>query len=94
MATVTYSIRAVPLIIFRKEITNDFVKSFLFYMPYVTLSVMIVPAIFFATDNIISAAAAFAVALVSAYRGFSLIMVAIFTCLTALGLELIMMYCF
>lgn len=91
MAAVTYSIRAVPLILLRKEIQNDYIKSFLFYMPYVTLSVMIVPAIFVATNHMVSAIAAFIVAIVSAYKGFSLIWVALFTCLTALGFEVLLM---
>lgn len=90
MGLVTYSIRAVPLILLRKEITNDYIKSFLYYMPYVTLSVMIVPAIFVATSSIVSAVAAFVVAIIAAYKGFSLITVALCTCATALIFELLM----
>ena len=42
---VSYLIRVIPLTIFRKPITNTFIKSFLYYVPYVTLAVMTFPAI-------------------------------------------------
>lgn len=54
MALVTYLIRLIPLTIFRREIKNRFVRSFLYYMPYVTLAVMTFPAILSATGNPIS----------------------------------------
>ena len=34
MAVVTYLIRAVPLVLFRKKIENRFLSSFLYYVPY------------------------------------------------------------
>ena len=40
MAGVTYIIRLLPLLLVRNEIENVTVKSFLYYVPYVTLSVM------------------------------------------------------
>ena len=63
MAGVTYLIRLLPLTIFRKEIRNRFVRSFLYYMPYVTLAVMTFPAILSATGNVISSTIGFAAAL-------------------------------
>ena len=45
MAVVTYLIRMIPLVLLKKEITNTWVKSFLYYVPYVTLAVMTFPAI-------------------------------------------------
>ena len=45
MAVVTYLVRVLPLTLIRKEIKNTFIKSFLYYVPYVTLAVMIFPAI-------------------------------------------------
>ena len=45
MAAVTYLIRMLPLTLIRKEIKNTFIKSFLYYVPYVTLAVMTFPAI-------------------------------------------------
>ena len=80
MAVVTYLIRMIPLALLKKEITNTWVKSFLYYVPYVTLAVMTFPAILEATGSLISGAAAFAVAVFMAYRGQSLIKVAAAAC--------------
>lgn len=77
MAGVTYIIRMVPLTVFRKKIKSRFLKSFLYYIPYAVLSAMTVPAIFFATGDVITAAAGTAVALVLAYLGLPLIVVAL-----------------
>ena len=51
MAGVTYLIRVLPLTLIRKEIKNRTIRSFLFYVPYVTLAVMTFPAILEATNN-------------------------------------------
>ncbi len=80
MATVTYLIRMLPLALIRKKITNRFFRSFLYYVPFVTLAVMTFPAILSATDSVWSAAAAFAVAMVVAYAGGSLPIVATVAC--------------
>ena len=80
MAGVTYLIRMLPLVLVRKEIENVTVKSFLYYVPYVTLSVMTFPAILSATNSVISAAAGFAAAVVIAFRGGSLFRVAVGAC--------------
>ena len=58
MALVTYLVRVLPLTLIRKEIKNITVKSFLYYVPYVTLAIMTFPAILSATSSIISAAIA------------------------------------
>ena len=57
MAGVTYLIRLLPLTFIRREIKNTFIRSFLYYVPYVTLSVMTFPAILYATENLWSALA-------------------------------------
>ena len=77
MALVTYLVRAVPLLLFKKKITNRFALSFLHYMPYAVLSVMTVPAVFYATDHFVSAAAGVAVALTLALRKHGLLRVAL-----------------
>ena len=77
MALVTYLVRAVPLVLFRRKIENRFALSFLHYMPYAVLSVLTVPAVFFATERVLSAAAGVAVALVLAFRKHGLLPVAI-----------------
>ena len=51
MATVTLAIRILPLTLVQKQFKSQFVKSFLYYVPYVTLSVMTFPAIFQATQS-------------------------------------------
>ena len=68
MASVTYLIRVLPLTLIRKEITNKTIRSFLFYVPYVTLAVMTFPSILSATQNVYSALAALVVAIVLAWK--------------------------
>lgn len=89
MAGVTYCIRMLPLTLIRKEIKSPFIKSFLFYVPYVTLAVMTFPAILSETANIFSAVVGFAVALILAYKNKSLITVSLFSCLSVFIVELI-----
>lgn len=77
MALTTYLIRALPLTIFRKPIRSRFLRSFLYYVPYCCLTAMTFPAILSSTASLISGAAALAVAVFLAYRGKSLIVVAL-----------------
>ena len=58
MAGVSYLIRVLPLTLIRKPIKNQFIQSFLYYVPYVTLAVMTFPAILSATNSTVSAALA------------------------------------
>ena len=67
MAAVTFAIRVLPLTLVKKQFTNTFVRSFLYYVPYVTLSVMTFPAIINATHSPIAGIAAFAAGLVAAW---------------------------
>lgn len=80
MAGVTYLIRALPLVLFRKKIENRFISSFLYYIPYAVLAAMTIPAIFSSTGNIYSALAGLAVALVVAFFEKSLVTVALSAC--------------
>lgn len=79
-AGVTYLIRMVPLVLMRGKIRNRFVLSFLHYIPYAVLSVMTIPAIFYATENPLSAIAGFAVAVGLAWKEKSLVQVAAAAC--------------
>lgn len=88
MAGVTYLIRVLPLTLVHREITNPYVKSFLYYVPYVTLAVMIFPAILDATTSPWSALAGFIIAILFAYRGNSLIAVSLFACMAVFITEL------
>ncbi|MBU9728595.1 AzlD domain-containing protein [Diplocloster modestus] len=90
MAVVTYLIRVLPLTLIRKEIKNPFIRSFLFYVPYVTLSVMTFPAILSATASVWSAAAALVVAVFLAYRGKSLFQVSLAACAVVFLTELVL----
>ena len=80
MAIVTYLVRMLPFVIFRKKITNVRVKSFLYYVPYATLSVMTFPAIVTATQSTVSGWLALAVGAVTAWLGCDLFKVAVSCC--------------
>ena len=70
MAGVTYLIRVLPLVLIRREIKNTTVRSFLYYVPYVTLSVMTFPAILHATGSIYSGLLALIAGIALAYSHF------------------------
>ena len=84
MAGVTYLIRAVPFVVFRKKIRSRFVRSFLAYIPYAVLTAMTVPAIFYSTGDMATAAVGTVVALVLAYFDCPLIVVALAAAVSAL----------
>lgn len=88
MAAVTYLIRMLPLALIKKKITNRFFKSFLYYVPFVTLAVMTFPTILSATYSVWSAAAAFLVAMIVAYAGGGLPTVATIACAVVFITEL------
>ena len=77
MALTAYLIRVLPLTIFRKPIKSRFLRSFLHYVPYACLTAMTFPAILSSTASILSGAAALIVAVALAYKGKSLIVVAL-----------------
>ena len=91
MAGVTYLIRMLPLTVFRREIKSVFIKSFLHYVPYAVLAAMTIPGILSSTGNIWTALAGLAVAVVMAWRGMSLLSVAIGACLAVAAAQGIMM---
>ncbi len=88
MAAVTFAIRVLPLTLIRKQIKNRFIRSFLYYVPYVTLAVMTFPAILDATQNPIAGLVALVVGIVAAYFGWDLFRVAVSCCGVVLILEL------
>ncbi|MBR5453363.1 MAG: AzlD domain-containing protein, partial [Clostridia bacterium] len=87
---VTYLIRMLPLIFCRKEISNRYVKSFLYYIPYTVLTAMTFPAIFYSTGSTASAIVGTALAIALAYFGRGLLTVAIGATATVFITELIM----
>ena len=84
MAGVTYLIRMIPFVFFRKKIKSQFINSLLYYVPYAVLSAMTFPAIFYCTGNVISASIGTAVALIASLTKRSLVVVAILAVLAVL----------
>lgn len=91
MAGVTYLLRLLPMLLIRRRITNRFILSFLYYIPYTVLAVMTVPAVFYATSSPISAIVGALVAVVLAFFGKGLVTVASFAALSVFAAELILM---
>ena len=88
IALTIYLIRVLPLTLIRKPIRSRFLKSFLFYVPYVTLAVMTFPAIVEATANPLVGAAALLLGVVMAWFGAGLLPVAVSCCAVVFLLEL------
>ena len=88
MALVSYTIRILPLTLIRKPIKNQFIQSFLYYVPYVTLSVMTFPAIVHATRSPVSGALALVVGIAAAWFGASLFQVSVACCAVVFAIEL------
>ena len=81
MSAVTFAIRIVPVTLLRREIQSRFLRSFLFYVPYVTLAVMTFPAITEATQTPVSGALALVGGIVLAFFGASLFQVSAACCI-------------
>jgi branched-subunit amino acid transport protein len=90
-AGVSYLIRVTPLVLIRREITNRTLRSFLYYVPYVTLAVMTFPAITEATASPIAGFLALVVGAVLAWRGKSLLQVALACCAVVFVAELVLL---
>lgn len=88
MAGVTYLIRALPLTLIRRDIKNATIRSFLYYVPYVTLAVMTFPSILSATQTPISGLAALLAGIALAWYGASLFQVSVLCCVVVFVLEL------
>ena len=90
MALTTYLIRMLPMTLFQKEIKNQFLKSFLAYVPCACLTAMTFPAIFYSTSGMISAAVGCAVAVILAWFGRGLMTVATSACAAVFIVEAIL----
>lgn len=90
-AAVSYLIRVLPLTLIRKEIKNRFLRSFLHYVPYVTLAVMTFPSIISATSSPISGWIGFVCAMFLAWRGKGLLPVACVACAAVFLSELVIL---
>ncbi len=87
---VIYAVRVLPLTLIRKPIKNRFIRSFLYYVPYVTLAVMTFPAIVRATNQPLAGAAALIAGIAAAWKGCKLLTVAAICCAVVFILELIL----
>lgn len=87
MVFVTNMIRVLPVTIIRKRITNTFIRSFLYYVPYVTLAVMTFPAIIEATSPL-QGLTALVIGIIAAWLGLGLLPVSLICCLVVFVLGL------
>ncbi|HCG68495.1 MAG TPA: branched-chain amino acid transporter [Clostridiales bacterium] len=90
MASVTFAVRVLPMTLIRRQIKSRFLRSFLYYVPYVTLSVMTFPAIINATQSPISGILALAAGIIAAWLGAGLFPVALTCCSVVFVAELIL----
>lgn len=88
-AVVSYLIRVLPLTLIRKPIKNRFIRSFLYYVPYITLAVMTFPSIINCTDSVISGIIALVVGIIISYLGAGLLPVALVCCVVVYISEMI-----
>lgn len=91
VALVTYLIRVLPLTLIRREIKNQFLRSFLYYVPYVTLAAMTFPAIIHATGSVWSGLAALVVGVLVAWFSGNLFLVAASGCVVVFLVELLLL---
>ena len=84
---VIYAIRAIPLTLFRRPLRSRFLRSFLYYVPYVTLAVMTFPAIVQATDKLAAGVAALLVGAFIAWKKGSMVTVAAACCAVVFLME-------
>ncbi len=90
MAATTYLIRVLPLTLLRKPIKSRFIRSFLYYVPYVTLAVMTFPAIMEATQSPLAGLAALAAGILAAWFGLGLFPVAVISCVVVFLMEMLL----
>ncbi len=88
MFAVSFMIRVLPLTLIRKEIKNRTIRSFLYYVPYVTLAVMTFPAIIQATEQPIAGLAALIIGIGVAWFGGGLFPTAIMCSITVFVIEM------
>ena len=90
MFFVSFLIRVLPLTLIRKEIKNRTIRSFLYYVPYVTLAVMTFPAIMDATAQPMAGFASLVLGMIIAWFGGGLFPTAIACSVTVFVLEMIL----
>lgn len=84
MSFITYALRAVPFMAFRRKVRNRFFRSFLYYIPYTVLAAMTFPAVLYTTNSVLPAALGTATAVVLSFRGKGMVTVSLSACAVAL----------
>lgn len=79
-AAVSSLIRILPLTLIRRKIKNSFIRSFLYYVPYVTLAVMTFPAIIAAPQIPLAGILALIIGVAAAWKGMNMIGIAALCC--------------
>lgn len=92
VALTTYLIRVIPFSLITKKVTNKYVKSFLYYIPYTVLAAMTIPAALYVTGSIYSSIAGLLVALIVAIKKSNLTLVPLAACVGSLIVEIIMLF--
>lgn len=91
MTLTSFAIRVLPLTLIQTEIKNPLIKSFLYYVPYITLAVMTFPAIIQVTQTPLSGAIALVIGIVLSWFGANLFQVASSCCLSVFVVELLLL---
>ena len=92
MAGVTYLVRMIPFTLFRKQIKSRYIRSVLYYLPYAVLSAMTIPAIFYSTGDMKTAAVGTVAAIILAFFNKPLIVVALAASASAFIADLIISF--
>lgn len=90
MGVTVFAIRVLPLTLIRRPIRNRFIRDFLYYVPYVTLSIMTFPAIIDATSNPLAGLFALLAGIIAAYKEMGLFKVTLVCCFSVLILEFLL----
>lgn len=90
-ATVSGLIRILPLTLIRGKIKNQFIRSFLYYVPYVTLAVMTFPAIIAAPQLPLAGILALIAGVIAAWRGMNMMGIAALCCAIVFICETVLM---
>ena len=90
MGVTVFAIRVLPLTLIRRPIRNRFIRDFLYYVPYVTLSIMTFPAIIDATSNPLAGLFALMAGTIATYKEMGLFKVTLVCCFSVLILEFLL----
>lgn len=90
MAGVTYILRALPITVFKREIKSEWLKSFLYFIPYAVLGAMTFPAIFFSTGSVLSASLGLICAVIASFFDLGLTVTAAAAVITAYVISIFM----